>query len=67
MDIDLEIVRYTGKCYFKKRIFGGFDIFVEVVAVREDMQDFSKSPEFTTYIKANERMLNSRIGLVIKP
>lgn len=62
----MNIKSYTGNYYFKKRLFGGFDLFVEVIATTTDDYIFSESPEYTTYIKANEAKISSNFKLVLK-
>lgn len=49
----LHLSRYTGNYYFRKRLFGGFDIMIEAVSYYVD-QDGTGSPNFIHYRKATE-------------
>ncbi len=63
----INIKEYTGNYYFKKKVFGGFDIYVEIIGTTTQPEDCSESPEFTTFIKADESILNSKFKLTKKP
>lgn len=62
----MNIKSYTGNYYFKQKIFGGFNLYVEVIATNTDWYDMSESPEFKTFIKANNNIINSNFKLVLK-
>ena len=62
----MNIRSYTGNYYFKSRLLGGFNLYVEVVATVTDWNDCSESPEFMTYIKADNNIINSHFKLIIK-
>lgn len=62
----MNIKKYTGNYYFRSKVFGGLTLFVEVVATYTCWNDCSEGPEFTTYIKANNNIINSHFKLIPK-
>ena len=60
----MNIIKYTGKHYFKRKFFGGFDIYVEVIYTYNDLMG-EESPQFSMFVKADEQDL-SNFQLVIK-
>ena len=59
----MNIKEYTGNYYFSPLFFGGFNIYVEVIATYTCPHDLTESPEFNTFIKADLSTLSSNFKL----
>ena len=46
---------FTGRSYFKKRLFGGWNIFVERIGYYMSSDDGSTGPDFKYWTKLTER------------
>ena len=59
----MNIKKYTGRYYFKKKFWGGYYIYVEVVYTYYDILG-DESPEYVRFIKASdEDLINFKLKL----